>query len=122
MRSNIPCTWDANSAESRSRLSTVRLLEGGEEVDLVLLLRRWQVRVRRHDPRADVERARDRGARQLRPYVRQLGTGAGVAVVLEDVTRQATRLRRDLLPLLVLGRHGQLDLGRRPGLGAEEGQ
>src|SRR4029453_5898085 len=122
MRSNIPCTWDANSAESRSRLNTGRLLEGGEEVDQVLLLRRWPGPVPRHVPRADVERARDRGAGDLRADVSQVGAGPGVAVVLELVTRQAARLRRALLALLVLWRHRELDLGRRPGLGAEEGQ
>src|ERR687891_449903 len=123
MRSNIACTWAAESADSRAAASPLvasftaafmkrdypaasrrsvmrRLAERGEKVDQVLLLPRGEVSVGRHDPRADLQRAGYRLARQLLPDVRQLRPDR-VAVVLEHVARQAPGLGGDLLALLV---------------------
>src|SRR5918994_2975284 len=145
MRSNIACTWAAESADSRAgaspraasftaafmkrdypaasrRPAMRRLPERGEEVDEVLLLPRGKVGVGRHDPRGRLQRAGDRLARKLLPDVGQVGPRTRVAVVLEQVAGQAPGLGGDLLSLLVLRRHRELDLGRRSRLGAEEGQ
>src|SRR5918994_7103141 len=107
MRSNIACTWAAESADSRAGASPARvasftaafmkrdypaasprpvmrrLPERGEEVDEVLLLPPGEVGVGRHDPRGRLQRAGDRLARKLLPDVGQVGPRTRVAVVLE---------------------------------------
>src|SRR3954451_22272523 len=100
IRSNIPRTSVANSSESRlgtplpasvsdETLMRPRLMpdsvERGEGSGQRLLLLRREARVGGHDARANLQRAGDRGARDLRADLGQLGAGAIVSVVAQLV-------------------------------------
>src|SRR5919106_3474144 len=71
-------------------------------------------RIGRHRRGRVYERARDCVRPESSPYLGQVGSD-GVAVLADLVAAEASRGGRDLLSLLVLRRHCELDLGGRAG-------
>src|SRR3954469_26030414 len=117
MRSNIAWTWGSGRVPAVG-MPALTALEGPQVVHEVLELLRVLVPQRgegRHRRRRVDQRAGDRGPGEAVTDVREVGPGAGVAVLPDAVAAEAAGGGGHVLAALVVGGRLLVDLRWRPG-------